>query len=119
MSLAREKALLLGETLQTFYQYVYNHYEKKKISFDVDKIFRLKCLLDEFQFDLLGKEISRINTFMWMEQETAPLLIRVKKYIKIMEEYVENNKADLFLFSPRIMFIKNLVEWLEEGKDFS
>lgn len=109
MTVQRERALLLGEALLAFSDYVQQHYEKKKISFHPDKLFRLKCLTEEFQLSLLGKEILRINQFMWMENETQPLLKKLEKNIEIIEDYAEKNLEDLFLFSPRIFMIKSLL----------
>lgn len=109
MTYDREKAILLAENLLGFVQFVdLNYHNNRTYASDPDKLYRLKNLVDEYNFQTLAKEILRINRFSWVENETEVLVNRVRKGIDSVDEYIKNNLEGLFLFSPRVYTIKCL-----------
>lgn len=111
MNLDQERAIMLAEQLSEFIDYVEKSYVKKNPYLsDQDKLFRLKMLIEECRFKIIASELKRVNTFVYDEKVTTLLMERFKKGIDMIDEYVGNNKDDLFIFTPRIEILKWFVQ---------
>jgi hypothetical protein len=104
-----QKANMLAENINGFIKYVHKSYENK-IGFrlNTDKVYQLKLLMEEFTFQIIADELVRINQFTWDETYTHLLVDKFRKGMDVIDEYVENNYDDLFIFSARLYTLKNL-----------
>ncbi|MDZ5472264.1 hypothetical protein SM124_10945 [Bacillus sp. 31A1R] len=110
MNVQMEKATLLAEQLKSFIDLVYRSYNKEThFEFHHDKVYRLKSLVDEYRFNIISEELLRVNKFVWDEKVTPVLVDRVKEKLVTIDEYVESNYQDLYLFSVRLSNIKSLL----------
>lgn len=112
------KANMLAENIKGFIEYVYKHYQENNIYLShPDKLYRLKLLIEEFQFRMIADELLRINKFIYDEQYTAILVNRFRKGITIIGEYIDNNYNDLFVFTARLYTLRalSLSETVEAG----
>lgn len=109
MNFEREKANMLAENLKGFINYVQKSHEAYNIYLsNQEKLYRLKLLVEEFQFQILAEELLRINRFFYDEKTTSILVERIRKALHIIGEYVENNYNDLFIFTPRLYTLQQL-----------
>ena len=104
-----QKAIMLAENINDFIKYVHNSHENKNsFRFNIDKLYQIKLIIDEFKFQILADEILRINQFSWDEKYTYLLVDRFIEGLSIIDEYVKNNYSDLFLLTARLYTLKNL-----------
>ncbi|MDQ0199808.1 hypothetical protein [Neobacillus ginsengisoli] len=110
MNFEMQKANMLVENINGFIKFVHKSHENSKNSFilNTDKVYQIKLLIEEFKFQIIADELMRINKFTWDEKYTYLLVDRFKKGLNIIDEYVENNYNDLFIFSARLYTLKNL-----------
>lgn len=101
-----QKALLLAENIKGFIRFV----EKQKNSFMVNpnKMYQVKLFIEEYKFQIIADELHRINQFDWDEKYTYYLVESFQKGISTIDEYVQNNYEDLFIFTARLYTLKNL-----------
>lgn len=109
MNFEMQMARLLAENIDDFIKFVHRQYENKNNCFTVnhDKLFQLKLLVEEYKFQILADELHRINRFTWDGKYTYLLVDRFREGMAIIDEYVENNYQDLFIFTARIYTLKN------------
>ncbi|WP_102347733.1 hypothetical protein [Bacillus sp. Marseille-P3661] len=110
MNTKMQKARLLAENIDHFIKFVYKNYEKEQNSLVLnrDKLYQLKLFVEEFKFQVLADELLRINQFAWDEKYTYLLVGRFKKGLNVIDEFVENNYNDLFIFTARLYTLKSL-----------
>lgn len=110
MNFEMEIAKMLAENIDGFVKFVHKHYQNKKNSLILnrDKLYQVKLLVEEFKFQILADELLRINRFIWNEEYTYLLVNRFKKGLSIIDEYIENNYDDLFIFTARLHTLKSL-----------
>jgi hypothetical protein len=110
MNFEMQKAIMLAGNIIGFIKYVLKRHENSKNSFilNPDKVYQIKLLVEEFKFQILADELLRINKFSWDEKYTHYLVDRFNEGINIIDEYVQNNYDDLFIFTARIYTLKNL-----------
>ena len=110
MNFEMQMARMLAENMDSFIKFVHKQYENKNNSFilNPDKLYQLKLLVEEFKFQILADELLRINRFTWNEQYTYLLVNRFREGLSIIDEYVENNYSDLFIFTARLYTLKSL-----------
>jgi hypothetical protein len=104
-----QKAIMLAENINGFINFVHKSYEQKNsFRVNLDKLYQIKLLIEEFKFQIVADELLRINQFDWDEKYSLYLVDRFKQGINIIEEYVKNNYHDLFLVTARLYTLKNL-----------
>lgn len=97
------KANMLAENIKGFMEYVHKSYQENNIHLsNPDKLYRLKLLIEEFQFRMISDELLRINRFVYDEKYTSILVNSFRKGIQIIGEFIDNNYDDLFIFTPRL-----------------
>ena len=102
------KANMLAENIKGFIEYVYKKYREKNIYHsNLDKLYRLKLLIKEFQFRVIAEELLRINKFLYDEKYTSILVNNFRKGIQIIGEFIDNNYDDLFFFSARLYTLRS------------
>lgn len=105
-----EKANLLAEQINSFIKFVQKHNENKNsLRSNPDKIYQIKLITEEFKFRIIADELRRINQFSWDEKYTHHLVDQFQRGINIIDEYVEKNSHDLFIFKARLHTLKNLI----------
>ncbi|KRF51221.1 hypothetical protein ACFY5J_07465 [Peribacillus butanolivorans] len=110
MNFEMQIANMLAKNINGFIKFVHKHYENKNNIFclNTDKVYQLKLLVEEYKFQVLADELLRINRFTWDENYTHLLVDRFRKGMSIIEEYVENNYNDLFIFTARLYTLNSL-----------
>lgn len=109
MNFDREKAKMLAENIKGFIEYVHKSYQKNNIHLsNPDKLYRLKLLIEEFEFRIIADELVRINKFEYDKKYTTYLVNRFRKAITIIGEYIDNNENDLFIFTPRLHTLRSI-----------
>jgi hypothetical protein len=109
MNFEMQKANMLAENINDFIKYVQRSHENKNLlRFNSDKVFQIKLFTEEFKFQILADELLRINKYDWDGKYTHYLVDQFKEGIAIIDEYVQNNYSDLFLFTARLYTLKNL-----------
>lgn len=111
MKFEMQKANMLAEDLNAFINLVHRSYENSKYTSinNKDKIFQIKLLIEEFRFQVLVDELIRINRFDWDEKYTYLLIDNCIKGLSIIDEYVENNFNELYLFTAKLYTLKNAI----------
>lgn len=100
--MTREQVVLFAENVRNFVQYVEKSYKRKnKHLSNLDKLFRLKMLTEEYKLKLYANELIRVNKFGYDEKTSNILVSRIEEALKIIDEYVSNNVDDLFIFTAR------------------
>ena len=100
---------MLAENMKDFIQYVQIQYQLNNSYLSKpDKLYRLKLLLQEFQFRIIADELLRINRFIFDEKYTAILVNSFRKGIQIIGEFIENNYNDLYIFTPRLYTLRSI-----------
>lgn len=106
-----QKANLLAEQIKSFIDLVYRSYQNESyLVTNVDKVYRMKSLVEEFKFQIIADELERVNRFVWVEKDTLVLVNRFREKIKIVEEHVESNYQDLYVFSARLANIQSICQ---------
>lgn len=101
-------ANLLAENINRFIEFVYSQDKKRSFILNTDKMYQIRLFVEEFKLQLLADELQRINQFSWNEKYTHLLAERFRKGIDVIDEYVERNYDDLFIFTARLHTLKNL-----------
>ncbi|MGE7767260.1 hypothetical protein [Peribacillus sp. NPDC096540] len=110
MNFEMQIANMLAENINGFIQFVNKNHENKNNVFclNTDKLYQLKLLVEEFKFQVLADELLRINRFTWDENYTHLLVDRFRNGMSIIDEYIENNYNDLFIFTARLYTLNSL-----------
>jgi len=110
MKFEMQKANMLAENIDGFIKFIQKNHEKSKINFIInpDKIFQIKLLSEEFKFQRIADELLRINRFAWDEKYTYLLVDKFIEGLNIIDEYVEINYIELYIFTARLYTLKNL-----------
>jgi hypothetical protein len=109
MNFEMQKAMMLAENIDSFIKFVYKNFEKRNsIILHTDKLYQVKLLIEEYKFQILADELTRINLYSWDEKYTYYLVDSFKKGINIIDEYVKNNYDDLFILTARLSTLKDL-----------
>jgi len=101
-------ARMLADHIKLFVEFVYQKYENKNRFSATDKLYQLKLLVEEFQLQMLSDELLRINLHTWDEKYTLLLVDRFRKGICVIDEYVESNYEDLYIFTAKLYTLNNL-----------
>ncbi|MFT4415817.1 hypothetical protein ACLM5H_18315 [Fredinandcohnia humi] len=103
-------ARMLAENIDSFITFVQTNYENRHKSYieNPDKLYQLKLLVEEYKFQLIADELLRINQFSWNEKYTNILVDRFRIGMNVIEEYVDRNYNDLFIFTARLHTLKSL-----------
>lgn len=108
-----QKANLLADNIDYFIKFVHeNHENKNSFRSNTDKVYQIKLIIEDFKFQIIADELHRINQFDWDGKYTHYLVDQFKKGIDIIDEYVNRNYNDLFIFSARLYTLKNLSQSL-------
>lgn len=102
-------ANLLAESIFGFVELI-DRSRNQNIGFQLnqDKVYQLHLFIKEYKFQETAEELERINRFSWNDSYTLWLAEDLMKGLKVIEEYVERNYVDLFLFTARLYTIKRL-----------
>lgn len=107
-------ANLLADNIDEFIQFVYNNqHEKSVFLLNKDKSYQLRLFIEEYKCQITADELHRINRFCWNDTYTHLLVADLQKGLYVMDEYVERNDRDLFIYSARLHTLKNLSELVE------
>jgi hypothetical protein len=102
-------ANLLAENINGFVEFVYKGQDhKSSLILNMDKLYQIRLFVEEFKLQILADELQRINQFSWNEKYTHLLVERFRKGIDVIDEYVERNYDDLFIFTARLHTLKSL-----------
>jgi hypothetical protein len=108
MNIQMQKANMLAENINKFINFVYKNFDYKNNSKSyLDKIYQLKMWIEDFRFQSLADELMRVNQVTSDEQYIQLLVDRFRKGIMIIDEYVERNYEDLYIFTAQIYTLKN------------
>ncbi|MFJ7745411.1 hypothetical protein [Peribacillus sp. NPDC097295] len=109
MNFEMQMARMLAENIDDFVKFVHRQYDDINSCFTLnrDKLYQLKLLIEEYKFQMVADELQRINRFTWDETYTYLLVDRFREGMAIIDEYVENNYHDLFIFTARIYTLNN------------
>ncbi|WP_071394104.1 hypothetical protein [Bacillus tuaregi] len=109
MDFDREKAKLLAVNIEGFSLFVRKSYQNNNSYLsNPEKLYRLKSLVDEFQFQIIADELSRINRFIYDEKYTRLLVNRFRKALHIIGDYIDQNSQDLFIFTARLYTLRSI-----------
>ncbi|MFS0635301.1 hypothetical protein AB1K84_05310 [Mesobacillus foraminis] len=115
MEFERQKVNLLAKSIQGFVKFVNRSYTERFLSIsNPEKLYRLKLIIEEYNFSGIGSELERVNRHVWDGRATGMLLERFKSALGIVAEYIENNENDLFIFTARIYTLKSLMSSIRE-----
>ncbi|WP_456274830.1 hypothetical protein [Bacillus sp. AK031] len=115
MSFNRQMAKLLALNLQGFIDLVDRTYRQPSaIVLNQEILYRLKLLVEEFRFQILTDELLRLSKYEGEDKQTLMNIEKVNEKIAIMEEFVEQNYDDLFLFTGRIHSIRSIINTFNE-----
>jgi hypothetical protein len=113
-----ERAKLLTMNLQGLIDLVNRTYEHQSyIVLNKDVLHRLKLLVEEFRFQLLADELNRLTKYEGEEKQTLMNIEKVNEKIGILDEYIQGNYDDLFIFSGRVHSIRSIIDMFEEQSD--
>ncbi|WP_053363048.1 hypothetical protein [Bacillus sp. FJAT-27251] len=111
MELERQKTIMIASHMKEFAQFVhYSYTAKPHLMPNRDKHFRLKMLMEEFNFIGVANELLRLNQYVCEQRETKMLLDRFNYALRHIAEYISQNQEDLFLFSGRIYTLEHDIE---------
>lgn len=116
MNFEMQKATMFAEDINSFINFVHQRHEASKNSFikNKDKIYQIKLLIEEYKFQIIADELIRINRFSWDEKYTLLLVDRFIKGLNVINEYVNHNENELYLFTGRLYILKNHILTLTE-----
>jgi hypothetical protein len=115
MNFNTERAKLLAVNLQGFIDLVDRTVEQHSfIVLNKDILYRLKLLVEEFRFQILADELFRLTKYESEEKQTLMNIEKVNEKIVILEEFVQQNYDDLFIFSGRVHSIRSIIEMFNE-----
>ncbi|WP_421385332.1 hypothetical protein ACOJQI_11375 [Bacillus salacetis] len=118
MNFNMERAKLLTMNLQGFIDLVNRTYEQHSyIVLNQDLLYRLKLLVEEYRFQLLADELKRLTRYEGEEKQTLMNIEKVKEKISIIDDFIQVNYDDLFIFSGRVHSIRSIIDMFEEKED--
>lgn len=109
-------ANLLAKNINEFIQFVKDHEKKSYFILNQNKVYQVRLFIDEFKFQLLVDELKRINQFTWNESYSLLLVDRFQKGLDVIDEYIERNYDDLFIFTARLETLKRISSLLRNGE---
>ena len=108
---------LLAENIQVFIKFVYKTLENKNNPRSYsDKVYQIKLWIEDFKFQSLAYELTRVNQVTCDEKYTQLLVDRLIKGIQIIDEYVERNYEELYIFTGKLYTLKNQSSSFHEGE---
>ncbi|ULT59026.1 hypothetical protein L1999_11070 [Neobacillus drentensis] len=111
MKFERQKAIMLAETIHEFIKYVRkSHENKNSFRFNIDKLYQVNLLVEEYKFQMIADELMRINQYSWDGKYTYYLVDGFKKGIDVIDDYVRNNYEELYLLTARLYPLKDLLQ---------
>jgi hypothetical protein len=106
-----QKAIMLAENINEFIKYVQkNHEIKNSFRFNIDKLYQVKLLIEEYKFQMIADELLRINQYSWDGKYTYYLVDGFKKGMDVIDDYVKNHYEELYLLSARLYTLKDLIQ---------
>lgn len=117
MKIQMEKANLLADNILLFVDMINKTYQQNKKS---NLHFQLMLMVEDYKFQSLANEIKRVNQVTAEKNYTLLLIGRFKKGLLVIEEFIERNYDQLYLFTAKIHTLKNLCKLFvlnEEGMD--
>ncbi|MEH7884243.1 hypothetical protein V7654_07940 [Bacillus sp. JJ1609] len=109
MKYQMQKANLLAENIRVFIKFVNKTLDNKNNPQSYsNRIYQLKLWIEDFKFQSLADELSRVNQVTCDEKYTRLLVGRFRKGIMIIDEYVERNYEDLYIFTAKLYTLKNI-----------
>ncbi|TYS16591.1 hypothetical protein FZC78_11395 [Rossellomorea vietnamensis] len=113
MNFNMSSAKLLALNLQGFLDLVNRTYRQHSfIVLNQDILYRLNLLVEEFRLQVLTDELIRLTKYEDEEKQTLVNIEKVHEKIIIIEEFIEHNYDDLFLFSGRVYSILSIINSL-------
>lgn len=111
MNFEMQKANMLAENIYSFIKFVQQENKhKNSLRSNPDKVYQIKLLIEEFRFQIIADELLRINQFSWDAKYTHFLVDEFRKGLDIIDEYIEKNYHDLFIYSARLYTLQNLCQ---------
>lgn len=102
---------MLAETINEFIIYVRKSDENKNsLRFNIDKLYQVRLLVEEYKFQMIADELLRINQYSWDGKYTFYLIDGFKKGIDVIDDYVKNNYEELYLLTARLYTLKDLLQ---------
>ncbi|RFU67631.1 hypothetical protein D0469_13870 [Peribacillus saganii] len=115
MNFKMKIANLLAESINGFVQFVMDtHDSNSSFILNPDKLYQIKLFAEEFKLQIVADELQRINQYGWNEKYTHLLVERFRKGLDVIDEYVERNYDDLFIFTARLHTLKSLSSLLRK-----
>jgi hypothetical protein len=113
-----ERAKLLTMNLQGFIDLLNRTYEHHSyMVLNQDVLYRLKLLVEEYRFQLLADELKRLTQYEGEEKQTLMNIKKVNEKIGIIDEFIQSNYDDLFIFSGRVHSIRSIIDMFDEQND--
>ncbi len=110
MNFEMQKANMLAEQINGLIKFVNKHDEdKNSFRVNLDKLFQIKLIMEDFKFQIIADELHRINQFDWNEKYTYYLVDQFREGLTIIDEYVKINYDDLFIIAARVYTLNNLI----------
>ncbi|MEH7094153.1 hypothetical protein [Neobacillus vireti] len=111
MKFERQKAVMLAETINEFIKYVRkSHENKNSFRYNIDKLYQVKLLVEEYKFQIIADELLRINKYSWDGKYTYYLIDGFKRGIDVIDDYVKNNYEELYLLTAKLYTLKDLLQ---------
>lgn len=105
MKIQMEKANLLADNILLFVNLINKTYQKNKKS---NLHFQLMLMVEDYKFQSLANEMKRVNQLTAEVEYTFLLVERFKKGLPVIQEFIERNYDELYLFTAKIHTLKNL-----------
>ncbi|MGM0845715.1 MAG: hypothetical protein ACQEUT_12115 [Bacillota bacterium] len=109
-------AKMIAENLQGFLDLVnrtYDHHSYYVLH--QDTLYRLKLLVEEFRLKTFAEELFRLTKYETEEKQILMNIEKVHEKMIILEEFIENNQNDLFIFTGRVHSILSIIDTLNNG----
>ena len=115
MNFNMQKAKLLTVNLQGFIDLVsriHDHHSNTVVNQDI--LYRLTLLVEEFKLQILADELKRLTKFVGEERQTLLNIEKVNEKIIIIDDFIQQNYDDLFIFSGRVYSIRSIIETIKD-----
>lgn len=117
MKFQMQMANLLADNIRVFIKYVFKTLDNNKNSKSYsDKIYQIKLWIEDFKFQSLADELTRVNQVTCDEEYTKLLVDRFREGIMIIDEYVERNYEELYIFTAKLYTLKNQSSYFYEDE---
>jgi hypothetical protein len=110
MNIMMQKANLLADNILGFVDLVNKTYRLNKKS---NLLYQLTLMVEDYKFQSTAHEIKRVNAVTSEEDYTLLLVERFKKGLPAIEEFIERNYDELYLFTAKIHTLKNITAIFE------